>query len=259
MEYEDNISLEGLFIKGSAGTCTDNIDDKSKSLVVRGISKRKQINACRKENRPFYYIDTGYFGNFPSDLNPSGKKIYHRVVKNDLQNQTIKEFPNDRWVYLSKRDKRLQWQGWKTKGRKILLVVPNNKSCVFYNHDIEVWKTDTINTLRKYTDMPIEIRDKGSRSYRNTVYSIYDALDSGVFATVTFNSIAAMESIAYGIPAFVSVPCAASPLALTDLTKIMTPYYPDEDLVKKQCYNLAYSQFTLEELQNGFAFRMVNR
>lgn len=259
MESEDNISITGLFVKGSNGACTENIDDQSKSFVVRGISKRKHINSCKNANRTFYYIDTGYFGNFPSDLNPSGKKIWHRVVKNDLQNNTIREFPKDRWTYMSKRDKRLQWTGWKTKGHKILLVVPNNKSCVFYDNEVEMWKNQTLETLKKYTDMPIEIRDKGSRSYRNTIYSIYDAFDSGVFATVTFNSIAAMESIAYGIPAFVSVPCAASPLASTDLTKIMTPHYPDEELIKKQCYNLAYSQFTLEELQNGFAYRMVNR
>ena len=68
-----------------------------------------------------------------------------------------------------------------------------------------------------------------------------------------------MESIAYGVPAFVSVPCAASPLALTDLTKIETPYYPDEMLVKRQCCSLAYGQFTYEEIINGTAWEILNR
>jgi len=106
--------------------------------------------------------------------------------------------------------------------------------------------------------MPIIIRDKASRSERHA-NSIYEALDQGIFATVTFNSIAAIESIAYGIPAFVAVPCAASPLALTDLSKIATPYYPDESLVKKQCSNLAYGQFRGEEIENGTAWKILQR
>jgi hypothetical protein len=74
---------------------------------------------------------------------------------------------------------------------------------------------------------------------------------------VAFNSIAALESVIYGVPSFVTVPCAASPLALTDLTKINTPYYPDESLVKQQCYSLAYGQFTNEEIENGTAHKIL--
>jgi hypothetical protein len=76
---------------------------------------------------------------------------------------------------------------------------------------------------------------------------------------VAFNSIAAMESIAYGVPAFVSVPCAASPLALTDLSQISKPFYPDEMLVKKHCCSLAYGQFTGEEISNGTAWKILNQ
>jgi hypothetical protein len=106
--------------------------------------------------------------------------------------------------------------------------------------------------------MEIVVREKGSRSARQH-HSIFDALDQGVFATVAFNSIAAIESIAYGIPAFVTVPCAASPLALTDLTKIATPFYPDETLVQQHCASLAYGQFTAEEIVNGTAHELLTR
>jgi hypothetical protein len=80
-----------------------------------------------------------------------------------------------------------------------------------------------------------------------------------VFATVSFNSIAAIESVAYGVPAFVSVPCAASALASTDLTKIATPFYPDETLVHQHCASLAYGQFTPEEIVNGTAHELLTR
>jgi hypothetical protein len=54
------------------------------------------------------------------------------------------------------------------------------------------------------------------------------------------------------------VPCAASPLALTDLSKIATPWYPDSKLVAQHCYSLAYGQFTHEEIANGTARKILN-
>ena len=55
--------------------------------------------------------------------------------------------------------------------------------------------------LNSYCDLPIEVRIKGSRTERNFEYSIYDAFESGVYATVAMNSMAALESVLYGVPA----------------------------------------------------------
>ena len=78
-----------------------------------------------------------------------------------------------------------------------------------------------------------------------------------MYATVAFNSIAALESVLYGIPAFVSVPCAATPLSSNDLSKLSTPFKPDTDTIIKQCQNIAYGQFTQEELTNGTAWNIL--
>jgi hypothetical protein len=200
-----------------------------KPSIFRGVVKRKQIHQHWQDKKDFYYIDTGYFGNFISPGNPGGRKLFHRIVKNDLQKHWLEKHSSDRWQEICKIDPRYQWKDWKKKGRKILIIVPNRKSCVFYGYDVDPyvngekpWLIKTIETIKKHTDMEIIIREKGSRSARQH-HSIFDALDEGVFATVAFNSIAALESVIYGVPAFVTVPCAASPLALTDLTKITTP------------------------------------
>jgi hypothetical protein len=236
-----------------------------KPSIFRGVVKRKQIHQHWQDKKDFYYIDTGYFGNFTSPGNSSGKKLFHRIVKNDLQKHWLEKHSSDRWQEICKIDPRYQWKDWKKKGRKILIIVPNRKSCVFYGYDVDPyvngekpWLIKTIETIKKHTDMEIIIREKGSRSARQH-HSIFDALDEGVFATVAFNSIAALESVIYGVPAFVTVPCAASPLALTDLTKITTPYYPDEDLISKHCRSLAYGQFTSEEIVNGTAWKILNQ
>jgi hypothetical protein len=254
----EDIGWEESFANSTDRKCSTDYDDTESALVVRGIIKRKYIHRAQSQNRDFYYMDTGYFGNFASPGNPSGKKIWHRIVKNELQKSTIEEFPPDRWNALVKSDPRLAWKGWKKPGDKILVVIPNPKSCDFFGINYEEWKHSTIQTIKKLTDKPIVVREKGSRSQRQH-YSIYDALNDGVFATVAFNSIAAIESIAYGVPAFVSVSCAASPLAESDLTKINSPYYPDEKSIQRHCQSLAYGQFTSEEINNGTAWKILKK
>ncbi len=258
VDNDDKLPWTETFVKSTKNNCTIDLNDESKPYVTRGIVKRKHIHHCQKNNRTFFYMDTGYFGNFKSIANPSGKKKWHRIVKNELQKSTIEDWPSDRWDKLVQSDPRLAWTGWKKQGSKILLVLPNPKSCNFFGIEFESWKQKTIEEIKKKTNKPIVIRKKGSRGDRST-YSIYDALDEDIFATVTFNSIAAMESIAYGIPAFVTVPCAAWPLASRDLENINTPYYPDPELVKQQCYSLAYGQFTHEEIANGTAWKILNK
>jgi hypothetical protein len=254
---KDDVEIQEILVKGSGYTCTTDLSDISKPLVVRGVIKKDYIYECRSTNRDFYYIDTGYFGNFPSNVNKSGKKVWHRIVKNDVQHCETKYKNTERWEKLLRDDNRLSWKGWRDYDKKILLVLPNPKACKYYGIDYDSWITSTKDEIRKYSSLPVEERIKGTRSYRNHEYSIYDAFDSGVYATVTFNSIAAIESILYGIPAFVSVPCAASPLASTDLSKLSDPFKPSEDDIYKHACTLADGQFTLEEIANGTAWKLL--
>lgn len=252
-------SLEESLVRGSNDFCTTDINDHLKSMVVRGVTSKSEIIYCKKNHRDFYYIDTGYLGNFPSVGNISGKKLWHRVVKNDLQHSVPQNMPSDRWQRLVKQDPRLQWSGWKNYNKKILLVLPNPKACRYYDIDCEQWIKEATEKIKIYSDLPIEVRVKGSRSERNHGYSIYSAFDSGVYATVSFNSIASLESVLYGIPAFVSVPCAASPLASTDLSMLKNLYRPSLETIMKQCHTLAYGQFTQEEIADGTAWKILNQ
>lgn len=255
----NKLSLEESLVKGSGNKFTIHLSETSKPLVVRGVIKKDHVNSCISMGRDFYYIDTGYLGNFPSIGNPGGKKIWHRVVKNENQHSTIKEVPGDRWERLVEQDPRLEWKGWKNYDKKILLVMPNPKACKYYNVDFDNWVKNTKEQISKYSNLPVEVRIKGSRSERNKGYTIHNAFDSGVYATVAFNSIAALESIVYGIPAFVSVPCAAGPLASFDLSKLSAPYKPDPGLILKQCKHVAYGQFTIEEIENGTAYELTEK
>lgn len=252
------LSLEESLVKGSNNVCTTQITESTKPMVVRGVTSKSEIVDCQKNNRDFYYIDTGYLGNFPSVGNTSGKKLWHRIVKNDLQHTVPKDLPNDRWNALLKQDHRLEWKGWKNYNKKILLVLPNPKACRYYDIDCDAWIAETTEKIKTYSNLPIEVRVKGARSERNHGYSIYSAFETGVYATVSFNSIASLESVLYGIPAFVSVPCAASPLVSTDLSMLQNPFKPELETIQKQCRTLAYGQYTHKEILDGTAWKIIN-
>jgi hypothetical protein len=246
-----------LFARGCNTTpiSTDNFvyESSSDPIVLRGILKHKIMKRCWKDHRTFYYMDTGYFGNERTSRNPNGWKYWHRIVKNDLQHGEIIERPADRFKQFNKK-----FTPWKTNGRKILVAAPDEKPCKFYGVEKDEWVKQTVETIKQYTDRPVEVRERApKRIDRIANDTLQQALDKDVFALVTFNSVAAIESIFHGIPAFTLAPNAASPVSLQDLSKINEPYYADKDKLYAWGCHLAYGQFHTTELKSGQAMEML--
>lgn len=223
-------------------------------IILRGIMKHKIMKQCWADNRNFFYVDTGYFGNERGPGNPNGWKYWHRIVKNDLQHGEIIPRPDDRFKQFNKK-----FAPWKRNGNKILIAAPDEKPCIFYGTTQQEWVQNTINTIKQHTDRPIIVRERAKNRIDRVVHNtLQDALDDDVFALVTFNSVAAIESIFHGIPAFTLAPAnAASPVALQDLSKINEPYYPDHDKLRAWGCHLAYGQFHVSELKSGKALEML--
>jgi hypothetical protein len=225
-------------------------------ILIRGISAGDYAKHARSQGRDYYFIETGYLGNYRCENNQTGRKIYHRIEKNDMQQSRIMDVPPDRWQELCRFNPNLTYRGWRKPGSKILLVMSTDKPFQYYGTTRDKWVKDTIATIRKHTDREIVIREKASRGER-TNDTIYDALDQDVWALVTYNSIAAVEAIQYGIPAFSMAATAASPVSSTDLKQIENPPRHDEDLIYKWLSSVAYGQFSLSELLTGRAWELV--
>jgi lipopolysaccharide biosynthesis glycosyltransferase len=236
------------FVLGAGGQIStwDNVEKSNGPVVLRGITKRKQMAILKEQGRDFFYVDTGYFGN-------GRKKLFHRVTKNNMQNLgPVIERPMDRLqaagVRLSK------FRG----GRNILLCPPSAKVMVFYNLDLDEWLKTTVETIKKYTDRPIIIRLKQGRSVRATTDTMEMALQTDIHCLVTFNSIAATEALLLGKPAFTLGPNAAQSLCKSNLAEIENPYIPTLDEVGIWAAHLAYSQFTEAEMRSGLAWKILN-
>ena len=238
-----------MFAKGCGKTPVSDFDYDSghDPIVLRGILKYKIMHQCWKDQRDFYYMDTGYFGNVQW-------KEWHRIVRNDLQHSAIVSRPADRFEKFKKT-----FSPWRKHGRDILIALPDEKPCRFYGIDRDQWVANTVSEIKKYTDRPIVLRERApKRIDRIKTDTLQAALNNNVFALVTFNSVAATESIFTGIPVFTLAPTnAASPVASQDLTQIDKPYYADSDKLHAWACHLAYGQFHISELKNGQALQTL--
>lgn len=236
------------FVQGCGGRLSNWVREENTTtpVVLRGITKRKEMAACRDAGRDFYYIDTGYFGN-------GKKKTYHRITLNDVQYfGSIKERPGDRFAATNVQLKKFR------PGKNILLAPPSQKLLNLYDIVLEDWLEQTQAEIRKYTDRPIVVRTKQSRTARIIEDSMEMALDRDVHCLVTFSSIAATEALLLGKPAITLGPNAAAPLCRHNVGDIENLYIPTLDEVTAWANHLAYCQFTEPEMRNGTAWRILN-
>ena len=226
---------------------------KEDSVSFRSLAKRKIIKECWKTGRPFYYIDTGYVGNLIK------KKIFFRVVKNNVQHSQVFKCPDDRWKKIARISPELDFVEWrKNNNGKILLVTPSEKPCKFYGIDRNQWVEKTIKKLKQHTDREIIIRDKEKRHARVGANSVpWYLIKEGIYALVTYQSIAAIEAICTGVPAFTEELTAADSVACNDLSKIESPNYAPTEQVKEWQHWLAYCQYHFKEMQSGEAVRIM--
>ena len=222
-------------------------------LVLRGILKHKIMKQCLEDGNNFYYMDSGYVGNNVGNSNSQGIKKYHRIVLNDLQHRVIRTRPSDRWDQLG-----VEIHPRRT-GLRIIVAAPDEKPCRHYGIDQQQWIRDTVTEIKRHTDRPVEVRERAARrSDRVLNEPLSHVLTQDVHAVVTFNSVAAVESILAGVPAFVMAPShVAEPVANRDLSRMDAPFYPDQNLLMAWCHSMAYGQYHVRELKNGTAFRMM--
>ena len=238
------------FVRGCGGQITtwSKTESTPTPVVLRGITKRKQMDACRAAGKDFYYIDTGYFGN-------GKKKLYHRITKNDVQNfGPVIERPSDRFDRTGVRLKKVR-----ADGSKILLAPPSQKLLNLYDIDLETWLQQTLNEIGAHTDREVVIRRKQGRSVRINDDTIEMALDQDVYCLITYSSIAAGEAILHGKPAITLGPNAAAAVCSTSISEIEKIKKPNLEEITAWAHHMAYCQFTETEMRDGTEWRILQR
>lgn len=243
------------FVQGCGGSLAPwrDIQHLPNPLALRSIVKTPVMETCKRQGRDFYYIDTGYFGNY------SKGKTYHRIVKNAMQHLgSIQDRPEDRFLRTDTKLRSFSSQKKRDRGSKILLCPPSEKAMrCGWGLNLEDWMQETMRELKKHTDREIVVREKRVRTERQLDDTIWQALEDDIYCLVTYNSIAAVEALIMGKPVFALGPNAAHHFARNDLSLIEDPIRPSDDEVRRFFCHLSYGQFTKAEMLNGTAWSIL--
>jgi len=211
--------------------------------------------------KDFYFFDHAYVYHKKHSifLERLAANPFFRMVKNEFVLTTIKDTDDTKLLQMRKdysKIKDLDILPWNKKGSYILIIPPSVWLCNYIGIDAEQMMKDSIETIKKHTDREIKIRYKKPDGDYNLTPLEKD-IDSA-WAVVSFQSSAAIKAVNRGVPSFLMKPgySATQPVSLTDLSKIETPFYPDNryEWLSSICNN----QFLKHEITTGKAYRYLN-
>jgi hypothetical protein len=217
--------------------------------ILRGSGD--MLKRCIAKGYDYYFIDHAYFLG-GHDRNPA----WYRATKNGHVAHILKDRPSDRYEKYFKQDIKPY-----RSGSKIIVCPPTG--AIEWMFDTQDWLNTTVGALKQHTDREIVVRDKPMNPQvkkENGVTTIDGFIKTqddkplqqdldDAHCVVTFNSGVGVKALCEGIPVICGTECAAYPIA----NKI-------EDIENLQQHerqpwlnHLAYSQFTLAEMESGYA------
>ena len=227
-------------------------------VVFMGVLRGTHLvyKHAQKNKKDFYYIDRPYWGE--SRATP----YWMRCVKNQHVKTFVDHRPDDRF----KKQYKDEIKPFHKNGSYVLVVPPSHAMAEMFNG--KDWLDNTMKILKENTDREIDIREKpynpivGKDHVGATVKIETRTVHKGEInwndyhAMVTYNSNTMVASLTNGVPVFCDpVNSAAAPISETDFTKIETPVYGDRIALFS---SLAYNNWTLDEMADGTAWRMLN-
>ena len=220
-----------------------------------GERLRKIMADYKTQGKIAVAVDIGYFGR------KKGKDGYHRISVNDRHPDKYfqkTKHPDDRL-----RKFNINLKPYRKNGKHILLGGMSAKAAGVYGYKANEFEKKTLVELRKNSGRKIVYRPKpswnkaiplaGASFSKNDLD--YDLRDC--HAVVVNHSNLAIDALIGGVPVFTRVGCVATPMGLQDLTKIESPYYP-EDRYQWLC-DVCYCQYNLEEISEGMLIKYLEK
>lgn len=222
--------------------------------VFWGMHHSRSIRAQQDaRNLPWLVMERGYVGDRFHWTSLGYNGLNGRA---DFLNDNM---DSDRW----NRHFSQYMKPWRNSGEYVLVTgqVPGDASLERVGGRVDY--ESMVNQIRKYTDRPIHFRPHPKRNIpcpRNATLStgtLEQAL-SNAWCVVTYNSNSGVDAILNGIPAFVIdyEGSMSKPIAMTDFNLINNPQRFDRT---QWANNIAYAQWSPEEIENGTAWEHLKR
>ena len=237
--------------------------------MMFGVKARRLFAPHKEVGIPPIFVDKGYLG-----LKGTGARAdYFKFSVGSMHPLSYfqaEPHPGDRFKALKITVK--PWRS-QTEGSKILLALSSRKYCVWYGIDNpHKFAAKIVREIQKVLDMAgndceIIYRPKPSwdeaqpvkgAGYSRPPEGIRDVLRD-THCLVTHGSNAAIDAILMGVPVVVLGPGIAQPVASRDIKGVIKPYRPSRGQVDQWLRDIAYCQWTTEELRSGLAWDHIRK
>lgn len=253
---------DGLVVKPIA----DFREPEGDAGMIIGVVKREVLWAYQRAKMPIAYLDKGYFRSRTPwhDLN---LPTWWRMCVNDTHPTAYlmkRDRPQDRWLASGKTLRERN-----ENGAEILILGSSAK--FHHTHglpDPTVWACDVVRAIRSSSLRTICYRPKPSWS--DAVPLLGATFDHGsktpieaalakAFCSITYGSIAGVDSILAGVPCIVLGNCVAGPVSRFSgfPNDLADPYWAPRADREQWISNLAYCHFTPPEIESGFAWATI--
>ena len=219
------------------------------------------IKGCIERNEEWWYVDNGYLTQqitrYPEPKIHDYAKTYFRIVKGGLHTKNGKSGSVERLGILEQQGIDVKFKGW-SDGDHILLC-PSSPTVTQFINDIsqDEWVESVKSELRQHTDRPIKFRNKPRPGNEWWDTNIKDDLKN-CHCLITNMSLAAVDAVLNQVPVLTHAHNIAYKMSINNLPNINTPYKPGRKEVEPWLNILSHNQFTIPEIEDGTAYRILN-
>lgn len=209
--------------------------------ILRGTGEI--IKTAEEHEHPYLYVDHSFFPKTRSNVMKGDWSGYLRLIKNGRYIHDVGDVPGDRFASL-----KVPVKPWRKTGESVV-IAPMSRFVAHHEFGsteaAKIWLQRTIESLTQVTDRRIVIKPKDDVKPLKQVLK-----DEKAWCLVTHDSMAAVEAAVQGVPVFTSKENAAAPVANFEWNRIEAPIMPERE---QWLHNLAYMQFTGQEIVSGYA------
>ena len=251
--------MDRIFAAMCKGFPNTSINTTPFDLAVLWGLIGNNVTRIKHGEKPFIFCDMPYHGRLDSSKNLTDRdydRSYWRMCFGDIHNNTQHDLPNDRFK---------EWGIELSPYRegKYILICPSSESVTMLLHGVTVsqWIESTRKSIQQHTTKPVRVRMKprakgtsGPAAVSGNTKTIEQELED-THALVTSASLTAVDALKAGVPVFAtSDSCPAAWCTNRDFSLLDNPNKYDRTRLFN---NLAYKQFTIEELRNGTAYDIM--
>ena len=220
------------------------------------------IKGCIERNEEWWYVDNGYLTQqitrYPEPKIHDYDKTYFRIVKGGLHTRNGKTGSVERLTKLEQQGIDVKFKGW-TDNTDHILLCPSSPTVTHFVNDIsqEEWIESVTSELRQHTDRPIKFRNKPRPGNQWWNTNIKDDL-KGCHCLITNMSLAAVDAVMNYVPVLTHAQNVAFDMSINNLPNINKPFKPSKEKIEPWLNMLSHNQFTIPEIEDGTAYRILN-